>query len=38
MLIQNDFRRRTKTNGLQMRQKLGEGVAEGGSGHSRNFG
>ena len=38
MLIQNDFRRRTKTNGLQMRLNLGEGVEEGGSGYSRNFG
>ena len=38
MLIQNDFRRRTKTNGLQMRLNLGEGVVEGGRGHSRNFG
>ena len=38
MLIQNDFRRRTKTNGLQMRLNLGEGVVEGASGHSRNFG
>ena len=26
MLIPNDFRRRTKTNGLQMRLNLGEGL------------
>ena len=38
MLIRNDFRRRTQTNGLEMRLNLGEGVVEGGSGHSRNFG
>ena len=38
MLMRNDFRRRTQTNGLEMRLNLGEGVVEGGSGHSRNFG
>ena len=38
MLIQNDCRQRTKTNGLQMRLNLGEGVVEGESVHSRNLG